>query len=103
MASGGTIWGALGASEKVVNAASDTFDSRQSNPRPSSDSSALGDGLRRVLSHDIDETIAASLPEVRQLARRLTGLSQQQSRGEYVNSFLGSENEALDPRSGKFN
>jgi hypothetical protein len=86
MASGGTLWGALGASEKVVNAASDTFDSKQSDSAPSSDSSTLDyEKVHPILSQDVDETITASLPEVTQLARRLTGLSQQQSRGEYVN------------------
>jgi ATP-binding cassette, subfamily G (WHITE), member 2, PDR len=104
MASGGTLWGALGASEKVVNAASDAFDTKQSDSAPSSDSSTLDyEKVHPTLSQDVDETIAASLPEVTQLAQRLTGLSQQQSRGEYINSFLGSDNAALDPNSGKFN
>lgn len=104
MASGGTLWGALAASEKVANAASDAFDSKQSETDPSSDSSTLDDEkIHPILSHNVDETIAANLPEVTQLARQLTGLSQQQSHGGYTNTFLGSDNAALDPHSGKFN
>jgi ATP-binding cassette, subfamily G (WHITE), member 2, PDR len=104
MASGGTLWGALGASDQVVNAANNTFGSKPSESADSSGSSTLDDEkIHPVLAHDLDENIEASLPEVTQLARQFTGLSQQQSRGEYINSFHGSDNAALDPNSGKFN
>src|SRR2546423_9226721 len=104
MASGGTLWGALGASDGVVKAANNAFESKPNEFAHSSGSSPPGDDhIRRVLSNDINENIEASLPEVTQLARRFTALSQQQSRGEYINTFLGSDNATLDPHSGKFN
>jgi ATP-binding cassette, subfamily G (WHITE), member 2, PDR len=104
MASGVTLWGALGASDRVVSAANNALDSRPDEFTSSSDSSALDDEkLHPVLSHDVDQNIDASLPEVTQLARRLTGLSQQQSRGDYINTFHGSDLAALDPHSRKFN
>ena len=108
MASQGTLWGALGASDGVVNAANNAannaFDSKPNDTAHSSGSSTLDDEkIHPVLLDDVDENIEASLPEVTQLARRLTGLSQQHSRGEYTNSFHGSDNAALDPHSGKFN
>lgn len=104
MASGGPLWGALGAADQVVNAANAALDSRPSVFAHSSDSSTLDDEkIHPDLSHDVDENIEARLPEVAELARRFTGLSQQQSRGEYINSFHGTDNAALDPNSGKFN
>ena len=104
MASGGTLWGALGASDGVVNAANNAFESKPNGLADSSGSSTLdGEKTHPVLSDDVDENIEANFPEVTELARRFTGISQQASRGEYINSFHGSDNAALDPRSGKFN
>jgi ATP-binding cassette, subfamily G (WHITE), member 2, PDR len=104
MASGTTLWGALGASDGVVKAAERTFESNQDQFAHSSGSSTLdNEKIHPVLSPNVDENIEASRPEVTVLARRLTGLSQQQSHGEYINPFHGSDNASLDPHSGKFN
>lgn len=104
MAAGTTLWGALPAAEGTIKAAEYALDREFHHTAASStDSSTLdGDKLRHTLSHDVDENIAASGPEVTQLARRITGLSQQQSHGEYINPFHGTEDEALNPLSGKF-
>ena len=104
MASGGTLWGALGASEGVVSSTNNAFEAKSNQFADNSSSSTLGDGhIKPVLSNNVDENIEAHLPELTQLARRFTGLSQQPSGGEYINTFHGSDNAALDPHSGKFN
>lgn len=104
MATGGTFWGVLGASDQVVSAMNGAIESNRGQSAASSDSSTLeGEKLHRALSNDVNDDIEASFPEVTKLARRITGLSQQQSHGEYINSFLGSDKPTLDPHSSTFN
>ncbi len=102
---GTTLWGVLSGADGVVNAAEHVIDPEKSNKAThSSDSSTLdGEKLHPVLSRDVDENIAASAPEVTQLARRITDLSRRQSIGEQDNPFHGSTKAALDPKSGKLN
>ena len=90
------LWGAVPQSEAVVQDATHTLAKLDSKLiTPSSDETLAGGGS------DFDQERADQ--EVADLARQLTHHSIKNSDGYYSNPFEGSDDPALDPRSGKFN
>lgn len=87
------VWGVIPQSEGVAALAIEKVNSHQSNQISDSDTTGTPNGLDKDRRDD----------EVTKLARQLTLHSVQNPDGSYPNPFLGSNDPALDPRSGQFN